>query len=121
MASPEARRGEVWLAALGAAKAGELGKHRPVVVLSVDQSVTGAADELVIIVPLSASRAPSPLRPAVPAQGGLDRDSVAVPRAARAIARSRLVKRLATLPPATTDRIARFLAALVGAGPQTPG
>ncbi|TXB91664.1 type II toxin-antitoxin system PemK/MazF family toxin, partial [Mycobacterium tuberculosis] len=33
----EPRRGDLWLVSLGAARAGEPGKHRPAVVVSVDE------------------------------------------------------------------------------------
>ncbi|MGF2943794.1 type II toxin-antitoxin system PemK/MazF family toxin, partial [Mycobacterium sp. Lab-001] len=38
---PEPRRGDVWLVALGAARAGEPGKHRPAVIVSVDEILAG--------------------------------------------------------------------------------
>jgi mRNA interferase MazF len=64
MASTEPRRGEVWLVSFGAGRDGEPAKNRPAVVVSVDeQNVDATAADLIVVVPLSSSRAPSPLRP----------------------------------------------------------
>ncbi len=114
MASIEPRRGEVWLVSLGAARAGEPGKHRPAIVISVDQLSTGTADELVVVVPLSSSRSPSALRPEVSAVEGIDRPSRAICRGIRAVARARLLRRLGTLSPATLAEVERALALIFG-------
>lgn len=74
------RRGELWLVALGAARAGEPGKHRPAVVVSVDEILAGVDDELVVVVPVSSSRASSPLRPQISPAEGADAESVAICR-----------------------------------------
>ena len=50
-ALPEPRRGELWLVALGAARAGEPGKHRPGVIVSVDEILAGIDEELIVVVP----------------------------------------------------------------------
>ena len=83
------RRGELWLVALGAGRPGEPAKHRPAAVVSVDDILTGIPSELVVVVPISSSRALSPLRPTVAVVEGVDVDSVAVCRAVRAIAEDR--------------------------------
>jgi mRNA interferase MazF len=93
------RRGEIWLAALGKGRPGEPGKHRPVVVVSADAPDGYAAQDLIPVVPLSSSRAPSESRPSVPAREGLVNDSLAMVRAVRGIAASRLLHRLAQLEP----------------------
>jgi mRNA interferase MazF len=111
---PEPRRGELWLVGLGAARTGEPGKHRPAVVVSVDEMLAGVDDELVVVVPVSSSLVGSPLRPNVSATEGVDTDSVAVCRAVRAVARSRLVQQLGTLAPDTMRRIERALALVLG-------
>jgi mRNA interferase MazF len=69
-ALPEPRRGDVWLVALGAARGGEPGKHRPAVIVSVDDILTGIDDELVVVVPVSSSRSGTPLRPDVSSAEG---------------------------------------------------
>jgi mRNA interferase MazF len=110
---PEPRRGDLWLVALGAARGGEPGKHRPAAVVSVDDILTGIDDELVVVVPVSSSLAATPLRPAVSAGEGVDTDSVAVCRAVRAVARTRLLRRLGTCAPDTMRQIERALAMIL--------
>ncbi|MDR1238268.1 MAG: type II toxin-antitoxin system PemK/MazF family toxin [Propionibacteriaceae bacterium] len=114
-----ARRGEVWLAGLGAAKSGELGKNRPVLVLSVDWVSTDAPDEPVIVVPYTSARAVSPLRPKAPVGIGMELDSVALCRAVRSISRNRLLRRLGKAPEAHVELVAALVSAMVG-GPRDP-
>jgi mRNA interferase MazF len=115
MASTEPRRGEVWLVSLGAGRDGEPAKHRPAVVLSVDQLNTGTGpSELIVVVPLSSSRSPSSLRPSVPAGGGLDRDSRAICRAVRGVARARMLDRLGSVPSQSMAEIEHALALTLG-------
>jgi mRNA interferase MazF len=114
MASIEPRRGEVWLVSLGAARAGEPGKNRPAVVVSVDELSTGAADELLVVVPLSSSRSASALRPEVAGVEGIDRPSRAICRGMRAVARARLLRRLGALTPVTLAEVERALALILG-------
>jgi mRNA interferase MazF len=111
---PEPRRGELWLVALGAARAGEPGKHRPAVVVSVDEILTGLDDELVVVVPVSTSRTASPLRPPVSPTEGVDTESVAVCRGIRAVARTRILEQLGTLAPDTMRQIEHALALILG-------
>lgn len=113
-ALPEPRRGELWLVALGAARAGEPGKHRPAVVISVDEILADIDDELVVVVPVSSSRSGSPLRPRVLPSEGVDTESVALCRGIRAVARSRLLERLGTPAPDTIRQIERALALILG-------
>jgi mRNA interferase MazF len=115
-ASPEPRRGELWLVALGAARAGEPGEHRPAVIVSVDEILAGVGDELVVVVPVSGSRSSTRLRPVVSPDDGVDTLSVAVCRSVRAVARTRLLERLGTLAPDTMRRIERALAMILGMG-----
>jgi mRNA interferase MazF len=114
MASTEPRRGEVWLVSLGAARAGEPGKNRPAVVISVDELSAGTPEELIVVVPLSSSRAPSALRPEVLGIEGIDRPSRAICRGIRAVARVRLLRRLGTLTPPTLAEVERALALILG-------
>jgi mRNA interferase MazF len=113
-ASAEPRRGDLWLVALGATRAGELGEHRPAVIVSVDEILTGVDDELVVVVPVSSSRSGTPLRPHVSPTEGVDTASVAVCRSIRAVARTRLLERRGTLSPDTMRQVERSLALILG-------
>ena len=117
MASTEPRRGEVWLVSFGAARPGEPGKHRPAIVVSADSLSTGTVADLIAVVPLSSSSAPSVLRPEVRDVEGVDRLSHAIPRAVRGVAPSRLLRRLGALTPATLDEVERALALVLGLEP----
>jgi mRNA interferase MazF len=110
----ELHRGELWLVALGAGRAGEPGKHRPAVVVSVDDILADIDDELVVVIPVSSSRSGSPLRPQVSPAEGVDTESVAICRGVRAVARTRLVERLGTVTPETMRQIERALALILG-------
>jgi mRNA interferase MazF len=116
----EPRRGEVWLVVFGAARPGEPGKNRPAVVVSVDRIIAGPSFEPIVVVPLSSSSTPSVLRPEVLDIEGVDRPSSAMPRAVRGVARSRLLRRLGTLPPAKLVEIERALTLILGLTLDTP-
>lgn len=117
MASTEPSRGQVWLVSLGAGRPGEPGKNRPAVVISVDDISTGAPDELVVVIPISSSRAPSPLRPQISPAEGVTTPSVAVCRGIRAITRSRLLHHLGTTTPTNMKNIEKTLALILGINP----
>lgn len=121
MSLSEPRRGEVWLVALGAGGKGEPGKTRPAVVVSVDELNSGAADELLVVVPLSSSSAPSSLRPEVSSEEGAERPSRAICRAVRSIAGERLVRRLGELQPRTLADLERALALILALEAPTRG
>jgi mRNA interferase MazF len=114
MASSEPRRGEVWLVAFGAARRGEPGKHRPAVVISADQLSAGTVADLIVVVPLSGSSAPSALRPEVEGIEGVDRPSRAICRAVRGVARPRLMRRLGTLTPEKLIEVETALGLILG-------
>ena len=114
MASTEPRRGEIWLASLGAARKAEPGKNRPAIVVSVDEIATGLEDELIVVVPLSSSRATSPLRPRVSPDEGIERASVAVCRGVRAVARKRLLRRLGEAKADTLHEVEQALGMILG-------
>jgi mRNA interferase MazF len=115
MASTEPRRGQVWLANFGPARPGEPGKNRPAVVMSVDGISTGHDRDLFVLVPFSSTLTESQLRPIVPAgTGGIDRESVAVPRAIRALARTRLLEPLGDLPDSLLGEVERVLRMILG-------
>lgn len=111
--SAEPRRGEIWLASLGAARPGEPGKNRPVMVLSSDELLIGDTGELIVVVPLSSSVAPSRLRPSIGPDSGIDNDSAAVCRAVRGIARSRLLRRLGEVSAETLAEVEVALATVL--------
>jgi mRNA interferase MazF len=115
MASPstEPRRGEVWLTSFGAARPGEPGKHRPAIVVSADRIIVGLPQEPIVVVPLSSSLPPSPLRPEVSDVEVVERPSCAVCGAVRGMARSRLLRRLGTVTPATLADVERVLALIL--------
>lgn len=107
MESTEPRRGEIWLAALGAARKGEPGKTRPVVVISADEFLVGVDHELLVVVPLSSSLPPSGLRPKLSPETGIDNPSAAICRGIRGIARSRLLRHLGEVGDETMAEIER--------------
>lgn len=111
--STDPRRGEIWLASLGAARRGEPGKNRPVLVLSSEELLIGDFGELIVVVPLSSSVAPSRLRPVIDSSSGIDDDSAAVCRAVRGIARSRLLRRLGKANAETIAEVETSLATVL--------
>ncbi len=113
MASTDPRRGEIWLVSLGAARKGEPGKNRRAVIVSVDEISAGVEDELLVVVPLSSSRAPSPLRPSVSPTEGINEESAAICRGVRAVSRQRLLRRVGTVKPETLYEIERALALIL--------
>ncbi len=108
------RRGDVWLVALGAGRAGEPSKTRPAIVVSVDELSTGAPGELIVVVPLSSSLAPSALRIEIEPAAGIERASRAVCRAVRAVVRSRLVGRIGSVTPANMEQVETALTLILG-------
>ena len=120
MASTEPRRGEVWLVSFGAARRGEPGKHRPAAVVSVDHLSAGTVADLIVVVPLSSSSAPSALRPEVADIEGVDRPSRAICRAVRGVARPRLLRRVGALAPETLAEIDHALELVLGLGGRPP-
>lgn len=91
--------------AIGAARKGEPGKTRPAVVVSSNRLDQQWDSELLVVVPISASREQTPLRPLVPASCGIDRDSVAVVTGVQSGAASRLVRRIGIAPPSVMREI----------------
>lgn len=90
------------------------------ILVSVDEVTTGADDELLVVVPVSSSRAPSPLRPAVSPGEGVDSPSAAICRGVRAVARSRFLRRLGVVAPETMVRVAAALGLILGIAPAPP-
>lgn len=121
MASPEApHRGDIWLVALGAGRHGEPAKTRPAVVVSVDELHADSPRDLIVVVPLSSSLAPSDLRVEIDSSGGLDRPSRAVCRAVRAVVRSRLQRYVGAASDVEMDRVEATLAMILELDRQAP-
>lgn len=114
--SSDPRRGEIWLTSFGAGRRGEPGKNRPAVVVSVDEILAGEEHELIVVVPLSSSSAPSALRPEIGPEAGIDSDSAAVCRGVRGVSRPRLLRRLGEAPADQMQKVERALALLLGFG-----
>lgn len=114
MESAEPRRGEIWLVSLGAARPGEPGKNRPALIVSVDELLSGAEDELIVVVPMSSSRASSALRPEIAPTEGIDQPSAAICRGVRAVARGRLLLPIGEVEPDTLSEVERALATILG-------
>lgn len=114
MESTEPHRGEIWLVSLGNARRGEPGKNRPAIVVSVDEILAGVDDELVVIVPLSSSRSPSPLRPTVSPAEGIDTESSAICRGVRAVTRTRLLQHIGNARAETLGQIEHALVTILG-------
>ena len=114
------RRGDVWLVVLGAGRAGEPSKTRPAIVVSVNELSTGAPGELIVVVPLSSSLAPSALRIEIEPAAGIERASRAVCRAVRAVVRSRLVRRIGSIAPANMEQVETALTLILGLERRAP-
>ncbi len=114
------RRGDVWLVALGAGRAGEPSKTRPAIVVSVNELSTGAPGELIVVVPLSSSLAPSALRIEIESAAGIERASRAVCRAVRAVVRSRLVRRIGSIAPTNMEQVETALTLILGLERRAP-
>ena len=108
------RRREVWLVALGAGRVGEPGKTRPAVVVSDNELSTGAPGDLIVVVPLSSSLAPSALRIDVAPIAGIDRPSRAVCRAVRGVVSSRFERQIGSVDEATMGQVEAALALILG-------
>lgn len=104
------------MVAFGAGRTGEPGKHRPAVIVSADEILAGVEDELIVIVPVSSSRARTPLRPVISPDEGVDADSVAVCRGLRAVSRARLLQRVGAVNPETLRDIDDALVLVLALG-----
>lgn len=81
--------------------------------VSADELSSGIPDELVVVVPLSSSLAPSALRIDVAPEAGVERPSRAVCRAVRSVGSSRFVRRIGRVDQATMDQIETALALIL--------
>lgn len=93
-------RGEIWLADLNPTKGSEQGGIRPVIIFQ--NEVISQFSTTIITIPLTTNlrRASLPTCLFIPAsEGGLERDSVALCHQLRAIAQTRLQRKLGKLSP----------------------
>jgi mRNA interferase MazF len=92
------RQRDLWLVALGAGRNGEPGKNRPCVVITADEARAGTDHDLIIVAPLTTSRAATPLRPALAAGHGITSDSAVLCDGLRAIVPGCFLTRLGSVP-----------------------
>jgi mRNA interferase MazF len=107
------RRGEIWLTDFNPAKGGEIGKLRPAVILSDEES--NALLATVMVVPLSTVIEPDtyPYRLTLPPREDLHRPSDACINEIRSLAKIRLKKRIASLDAEELERIQSGLCELI--------
>jgi mRNA interferase MazF len=108
---PTPQRGEVYLVRLDPTEGSEQAGTRPAVIVSRD--AINRHSPVIVICPLTdAARVPklypSDVRIKAP-EGGLTKDSVVLTAQVRAIAKSRLLKRLGELMPATLKQVEQAL------------
>jgi len=114
MTSPRARRGEVWLADLDPVRGNEQAGIRPVLVISVTR-MSASRQGMAIVVPLTSSDRQHLGAIRLPAgEGGLRRDSYALPLQLRSITRERLITRWGTAAPVTVDQVADRVRIAIG-------
>lgn len=111
--SSRVRRGEVWLALLDPVLGAEMGKRRPVVVISADGM---GALPVKLVAPCTTSELP-PAAWRVPlaknARNGLDRDTTIDLMQIRSVSVQRLVHKLGDVDPDTMEEVAAMVAAVV--------
>lgn len=109
----QVRRGEVWLASLDPVKGAEMGKTRPVVVVSADGMgvlpVKWVAPCTTTQLPGAAWRVPLGATP----ENGLDRDTTIDLMQLRSISVERLVHKVGNVDSETMEEIAAMVAAIV--------
>jgi mRNA interferase MazF len=107
------RRGEVWLAGLDPVEGAEMGKTRPVVVVSSD--AMGVLPVKLVAPCTTARLGPAPWRvPLAPTdRNGLDRDTTIDLMQLRSISVQRLIRRLGAVDAETMEDVAAMTAAVV--------
>jgi len=114
MESSSPSRGQIWLTAFDAVRAGEPGKNRPAIIVGVDDLLSGSDHDLVVVVPLSSSAAGSQLRPVITQDEGVDAASVAICRAVRSVNRKRLIRKLGVVRDDTLEEVEHALGLILG-------
>ena len=113
-ASPEPRRGEIWLVDLDPTRDHEQAGRRPALILSVDDFNLGPAD-LVIVVPLTSRLRGIPSHIRIdPPEGGLSRPSAVLCEAVRSISRNRLVRQWGRVSSTSIARVEDCIRILTG-------
>jgi mRNA-degrading endonuclease toxin of MazEF toxin-antitoxin module len=85
------------------------------VIVSIDALRTGSERDLYTVVPISATEPRSQMRPQIyPGDAGVERPSVAVPRAVRSVARARLLRHMGSIPAETLLAIEGALTIILG-------
>ncbi len=111
---PDPRRGEVWLADLGATRGHEQAGQRPVLVLSVDTFNSGPAD-LVIVLPLTSTVRSIPAHiPVTPPEGGLRKPSAILCDAVRSVTKNCMLSRWGTVSATTLTATEQAVRRLLG-------
>jgi mRNA-degrading endonuclease toxin of MazEF toxin-antitoxin module len=83
--------------------------------MSIDSLRTSSERDLFVVVPISATAQGSQMRPAVaPADAGVDRPSVALPRAIRTVSRARLLRRIGGVRVDTMQAVEQALSVVLG-------
>jgi len=113
---PPPRRGEIYLVRLDPAEGSEQAGTRPAIVVSRD--AINHYSPVIVICPLTDVKNvpelyPSDVRVQAP-EGGLSKDSVVLTGQVRAIAKSRVLKRLGKLQPGTMQQVEQALKITLG-------
>ena len=117
MTFPRARRGEVWLADLDPVRGNEQAGIRPVLVISVTR-MSASRQGGAIVVPLTSTDRQHHGAICIPAgEGGLRRDSYALPLQLRSIARERLIARWGIAATTTVEQVADVVRIAIGVEP----
>ena len=93
----------------------EQGGKRPVLIIQND--LGNRFSPTVIVLPLTSKTGKHPLRthvPISPPQGGISKPSIILCEQVRTVEKSRLIKKLGTLPPEKRALVERALAAAMG-------
>ena len=121
MTSPQARRGDIWLADLDPVRGNEQAGIRPVIVISVTRVGTSRSG-MAIVVPVTSTDRLHHGAIRIPAgEGGLRRDSYALPLQLRAIARERLITRWGVATTTTVEQVANVVRIAIGVEPPPRG
>ena len=115
--APASSRGEVWLVNFDPGVGGEMRKHRPAVVISVDSI---GRLPLRLVVPITDWKAPFATYPwfvELPSgpSNGLSKDSGADAFQTKSVSVTRFVRRLGSVTPTEVEAIAAAVALCVGA------
>lgn len=105
-------RGDIYLVEMEPVRAGELGKTRPCIIVSHNDY--NHLSPTVLVMPVT-SHPPSVRAPAIraSARSGLDHDSSVLPLHIRAIAKTRLGKRIGHAPKAVLDAAVDILVLVI--------